>query len=123
MQDCRLHRRGEQQFWVVEEVLIQRILPGHEDDEGVTSGPAGATGLLPQGRQSSGISGDDDGVHPRDVHPQLQGVRRHHGSHGSVLQPGFDGSTILGQVSGAIGGDPRPTGHPVLGVGRDDLCQ
>ena len=108
---------------MLKEVLIQRIFLGHEHYQRVTARPSGSTSLLPQGRQSPWIPGDNDSVHPRNVYTQLQGIRRDDRSHRAVLQFGLDTSSVLGKVPSPIRGNPSPASYPVLGMGRNDLCQ
>ena len=121
VQHRRLDTGGEDELRVLHQVLIQRVFPGHEDDGGSAPRPPSASGLLPERRQTSRVPGNDHGIHSRDVHPQLQGVRRDHGVDPARLQPGLKIATFLGQVSRAVRGDDAAGGHLILGVHRDHL--
>jgi hypothetical protein len=59
---------------VVDEVGVQRVVARDEDREGPLARAPGASGLLPDRRDGPGPAGEHDGVQPRHVQAELEGV-------------------------------------------------
>ena len=57
---------------MVDQVAVQGIVTGDQRRQGVLARPPGAADLLQEGRAGAGPPGDQDGVEPRDVDPELE---------------------------------------------------
>ncbi len=101
---------------VVDEVGVQRVVPGDEDAQGRRPGSAGPAELLPQARPRSRPACGDDDVETADVDAHLECVGGGEGPHAPLPQPGLQRPALLGQVPAAVGG-----GH--VGQRRVDVEQ
>ena len=95
---------GEQRLGVVHEVLVQRVVAGHEHGQRGLPRTPRAPGLLPEARPPPGPPGHHHRIEPGDVDAQLQGRRRGHPPERAVAQPPLDGVTLLRQVAAPVGG-------------------
>ena len=95
----------EDDFGVVDDIGVERIVTSDEHGHPPLSGPAGTTGLLPQGGQSAGPAGDDDEVEPGDVDAELQGIRQRRCQQLPRTQSGLEHPPFLSQIPSAVGGD------------------
>ena len=102
MDDAGVDGGVEDDFGMMDDVRIERIIAGDEHGHPPLPGPAGAPRLLPQGRQSSRPAGDDDEVEPGDVDAQLQGIRRRHGQQLARPQSGLEHPALFGQIPAPV---------------------
>ncbi|QDL75601.1 hypothetical protein DNK48_24880 [Streptomyces malaysiensis subsp. malaysiensis] len=126
VQDGGLHRLPEEGVRVVDEIGVQRVVPGDQDREGPFAGAPSPSRLLPQGGAGAGIARHDHGVQAGDVHPQLQGGGGGEPQQLTGVQGPLQGAALLGEIAAAIGGDPVRQravhfGEPLLGDERDEL--
>jgi len=63
---------------VLHQVLIERVLEGHEHGQGLAVAPARTARLLPGGKDRPGVSRDDHAVERADVDAHLERVGRRH---------------------------------------------
>ncbi|ASR00274.1 hypothetical protein CGL27_22810 [Streptomyces sp. 11-1-2] len=126
VQDGGLHRLPEESVRMVDEIGVQRVVPGDQDRQGSFAGAPGPPRLLPQGGAGAGVARHDHGVQPGDVHPQLQGGGGGEPQQLTGVQGSLQGAALLGEIAAAIGGDPVRQravhlGEPLLGDERDEL--
>ena len=105
MDDAGVDGGVEDDFGVVDDVRIERIIAGDEHGHPPLPGAASTSRLLPQGRQSARPTGDDDEVESGDVDAQFQGIRRRHGQQLSRTQSGLEHSALFGQIPAPVRGD------------------
>ena len=72
--DHPLHRFAQQRVRVVNEVGVQRVVPGHQHHQCTLAASAAAPGLLPERRDRPRKPGQHHGIQSGDVDAQLQGV-------------------------------------------------
>ena len=104
--DGRLDRPAEDRPRVVGEVVVQRVVAGHEHDQRLLLRPSRPAGLLPQRRERSRVPGQHHGVEPGDVDAQLEGVGGGHAQQVAGRQRALQLASFLGQVATAVGVDP-----------------
>ncbi|RSS41670.1 hypothetical protein EF902_22415 [Streptomyces sp. WAC05858] len=126
VQDGGLHRLPEEGVRMVDEIRVQRVVPGDQDRQGPFAGAPGPPGLLPQGGAGAGVARHDHRVQPGDVHPQLQGGGGGEPQQLTGVKGLLQGAALLGEIAAAIGGDPvrQRAVHlrePLLGDERDEL--
>ena len=109
------NRFAEQGFRMVDQVGVQRVVPGDKDHEGALAPPPASARLLPERGHGAGKSRQQHGVQPGDVDTQLEGVGSGQAAQLAFRQCSFDRTAILGEVTRAIGG------HRVTKLRRDVL--
>ncbi len=121
--DGRLDAPAEDRLGVVHDERVERVVGGDEDGERASAGPAGASRLLPERRQGSRPSGEQDGVEAAHVDPQLERVGRREPQQLLGSQRALELATLLGQEAAAVGGHAPLVGDgdPLLRDARHDL--
>ena len=76
--DRLLDAASQQAVGLAHEVLVERVLAGHQHGVAVP-GPAGPPPALAQAGDRAGEAGDERDVEAADVDPQLERLRRHDG--------------------------------------------
>ena len=101
-----LYRPAEDRLGVVHEIGVERIVAGHEHRQCALAGPAGAARLLPDRGHRARPAGEQHGVQPGDIDPELQRVGGRDPQQLAGLQPSLELASILGKVTAAVGRDP-----------------
>ena len=104
--DRGLDRAAEDRLRVVGEVVVQRVVPGDEDDQRLLLRPARAAGLLPQRGERPRVAGQHHRVQPGDVDAELEGVGRRDAQQVTGRQRPLQLPPFLGQVAAAVGVHP-----------------
>ena len=121
VQDGALHGAVEDQLRVFTQVGVQRIRSGDQDRERVPARAPCSSCLLPQPREGAGEAARHDGVDPRDVDAELEGIGAGDPLELAALQPGFQPASVVGEVAAPIGGHQARRQFP-LRPQRDELC-
>ena len=100
--DRLLDAASQEAVRLAHEVLVQRVLAGHQHGVAVP-GPAGPAPPLTQARHRAWEPGDERDVEAADVDAQLERLRRHHGVELVREQPSLDVAPLLRRVAGAVG--------------------
>ena len=91
---------------MMHEIGVERVVAGDEHHQRPGAAPAGTATLLPERRDRPGETGDDDRVEPGDVDAELERVGGRDAEQATVGEGRLELAAVLGQVSGAVGGDP-----------------
>ena len=118
--DGRLVRAAEDLRRMRHDVLIQWVVLGDEHDERSLLRASGAARLLPRAGDGARIPGDDARVQPAYVDPELERARRRDPEQPSVGEVALQRAPLLGQVAGAVRGDPA--GEVPAFVGEQVAC-
>ena len=89
--------------------LVELVVAGDEHRRGPAPRPSGAAGLLAHRRERAGEAVEHDRVEPADVDAELERVGRRDAEQAAVAEPAFELAALLGEVAGAVRGDPA--GH------------
>ena len=87
---------------MVHEVLVERVVLGHQDRERVGVATARTAGLLPHRCARAGIAGEHGGVERADVDPELERVRGRDRQQFAVRQLALDRPAVLRQIAGSV---------------------
>ena len=116
---------AQEELRVVDHVLVNGCLRGHEDCHRDIASPAGPAHLLPGGGDGARVAREDRNIQAADVHAQLEGVGRDDAQHLAIAQASLDGAPLRGQVATPVAADPaaRPEVHAqgLAQVGQHDL--
>ena len=108
--------RMPQDLRVVDEVGVERVVPGDQHRDRAGAPPAGPASLLPQGRPGAWPAGDEHGVQAGDVDPEFEGGGGGQAGQPAPTQRRLHAAPVLGQVSGPVRRDPvGVAGRPLLG--------
>ena len=113
--DHSLDRLVQQRFRMVDQIGVQWVVARDQQNQRALPAPAGPSGLLPERRHGAGEAGKHDGVQPRDVDTEFEGVGTGQAAQIALGQCAFQRAPVLGEVTGAIGR------HPARQLGRDVL--
>ena len=105
VENAGLHRPAQQGFRVVDQVSIHRLIAGDEYYERALPAAAGAPGLLPKARDGPRETCRDHGIEPTDIDTQLEGGGGGDAEQGGIVKRALQRAAVLGQVTGAVGGD------------------
>ena len=91
----RVHHRGlhgpaEKLLRVLDEVLVQGVGLGHQDDEGVPALASHPAGPLPGSHHGAGIAHQDADVQAADVDAHFQGAGGDHAFHLAAGESALD---------------------------------
>jgi len=99
MQHRLLHRTIEDEFRMVEQMAVQRIIAGDHHHQSIPVAAPRASRLLPERSQGAREPGHHHRIQPGDVDAQLQGIGRSHPGKLSRPQPGFQLPAITRQIA------------------------
>ena len=105
VENAGLHRPAQQGLRMVDQVGIHRLIAGDEYYERALPAAAGAPGLLPKARDGPREACRDHGIEPTDIDAQLEGGGGGDAEQGGVVKRALQLAAVLGQVTGAVGGD------------------
>ncbi|GAA3052413.1 hypothetical protein GCM10020000_37400 [Streptomyces olivoverticillatus] len=111
VEDGGFHGPLEEGLGVVDQVGVQRVVPGDEDGECAPARTARAASLLPQGGAGAGVAREEDGVEVGDVDAQLQGGGGGQAQQLAGVQGALQGAALFGEVAAAVGGDTGGQGN------------
>ena len=97
-----LRRPAEELVRIVDEVLVQGVLAGHQDHQRHILRPAGPPGLLPERGNRAREGAQQGRIQPPDVHPQFEGVGCGDADQLSREEPGLDVPPVPRRVTGSI---------------------
>ena len=87
---------------MVHEVGVERVVARDQDREGVLPAAPGPADLLPQSRPGPGEAGQQHGVQPADVDPELEGVGGGEADQLAGAERRLDVAPLLGEVAAAV---------------------
>ena len=93
---------------MVNQVGVQRVISGDQNDQRALSAPTAPTSLLPERGDGARKSCQQHSVQPGDVDTQFQGVGGGQSAHRTFGQRPFDRAAVLGEIAGTIGGHCVP---------------
>ncbi len=99
--DRLLDAASQEAVRLAHEVLVERVLAGHQHGVAV-AGPAGPAPALAQAGDRAGEPGDQRDVQAADVDAQLERLRGHDGVELVGEQTAFDVAPLLRRVAGAV---------------------
>ena len=101
-----LVRAAKEEVRVAHQVLIQRIVPGHQDAQRGLLSSTAPSDLLPGAADAAGVAGQNGRVQIADIEAQLQGVGGGHPQQLTAEQGTLDLPTLLGEVASPVRTDP-----------------
>ena len=106
-----LQRRGDEGVGMLDEVVVERVVTGHEHGEGLAPRSHRSPHLLPPRGPAPGPAGHHHRVEAVHVDAELQRRGGGHRAQPAVAQPSLEVAPLLGQQAGAVGrdlvGEPR----------------
>ena len=96
---------AEERLRVSHEVLIERVVLGHEHAERALAAAPAASRLLPGAGDGTRVSGQHRGVEVANVYAQLHRVGRGQSEEFTLVKIPLDASAIFRHITGAVGGD------------------
>jgi hypothetical protein len=96
---------AEEQLGMMDDVLVEGVRHRDEHDRAVASPPSDPSDPLPGRDQGTGVSDKDAEIEAPDVDAQLERAGREHREQFTAEEPSLDPTALLGEVSGAVGGD------------------
>ncbi len=88
---------------IVDQIRVQRIVAGDQHDQRTLAAPARAAGLLPEGRNRPGKTGEHHRVQPGNVDTQLQRVGGGQAAQSALGQGTLQRVAVLGEIAGPVG--------------------
>ena len=121
MADSRLDGSVEDQLGMLQQVGIERILPGEQHHQGLPPRATGPARLLPERRQLPREPGHEHRVDARDVNAELQRVRGGQPKELPGLQCRLQVAAFHRQVAAPVGRDPGGIGGEFCRGQADEL--
>ena len=102
--DARLlMRTAEEEVRVAHQVLVQGVVPRHQEGHGGVAAASAPARLLPRAGDASRIPCEQGGVQVADVYAELQCVGRRHAQEPARLQVPLHAPAVLRQIGAPIG--------------------
>jgi len=97
-----LGRTAHDILGMVDEILVERGLAGHQEGGALGTAAASAARLLPSAGDRARVAAHDADRHPANVHAQFQCIGGYHHPYRAVAQPSLDRAPLAGKVSSAV---------------------